>query len=182
MLSCASHVKASPRVTEALNSGIGSSGGQSAVCATPFQGYVVCSRYLDMTPSKEVLHQSTIGSAHASMVDGEPMRQDGLEVGVSALLCLFLHATDAQTSALGTYPMMQEVYKRLQTALQHCSTSQSDAAFEVSRPVVNNGFSNAQHGVCHGADSQLDQASCHASKHLSTCLQSGAQSVTADTD
>jgi len=73
-----------------------------------------------MTPSKEVLHQGTVGSAHASVVNGKPMRQDGLEVGVSAQLCLFLHATDAQTSALDTCPVMQEVSKR---ALQRCLTS-----------------------------------------------------------
>ncbi|KAA6417717.1 MAG: hypothetical protein FRX49_12303 [Trebouxia sp. A1-2] len=41
----------------------------------------MCSRYLDVTPSKEVLHQGTVGSAHASMVNGKPMRQDGFEVG-----------------------------------------------------------------------------------------------------
>ena len=63
-----------------------------------------------MTPSKEVLHQGTVGSAHASMVNGKPMRQDGLEAGVSALLCLFLHATDVQTSALDSCPMVQDFY------------------------------------------------------------------------
>jgi hypothetical protein len=62
-----------------------------------------------MTPSKEVLHQGTIGSAHASMVNGKPMRQDRLEVGVSALLCLFLHATDEQTSALDSCLVVQEL-------------------------------------------------------------------------
>ena len=83
---------------------------------------IVCSRYLDMPPSKEVLHQGTVGSAHASMVNGEPMRQDGFEVGVSALLCLFLHATDAQTSALDTCLVVQEVNKKIQTnKKQPCS-------------------------------------------------------------
>lgn len=79
-------------------------------------GQMVCSRYLDMTPSKEVLHQGTVGSAHASMVNGKPMGQDGLQVGVSALLCLFLHVTHAQTSALDTCLVVQEANKRLQRA------------------------------------------------------------------
>jgi len=38
--------------------------------------------------------------------------------------------------------------------------------------------------VCRGTNSQLDQASCHASRHynkLGTCLQLEAQSVTANT-
>jgi len=129
--------------------------GDETQCARPHSDIklyaadtIVCSRYLDMTPSKEVLHQGTVGSAHASMVNGKPMRQDGLQVGVSALLCLFLHAMHAQTSALDTCLVMQEVYKRLQTALQRCLTSQGDAASEVRRPVVNKGFSNAQHVVC----------------------------------
>lgn len=113
---------------------------------------VMCSRYLDVTPSKEVLHQGTVGSAHASMVNGKPMRQDGFEVGVSALLCLFLHASDAQTSALNTCLMMQELNKRLQTALQHFLTPYGDAASTVSRPVVK-GFSNRQHVVCCGTNS-----------------------------
>ncbi len=76
-----------------------------------------------MTPSKEVLHQGTVGSAHASMVNGKPMRQDGLQVGVSALLCLFLHATYAQISAQDTCLVLQEVNRRLQTALQLRLTS-----------------------------------------------------------
>ena len=109
-----------------------------------------------MPPSKEVLHQGTVGSAHASMVNGEPMRQDGSEVGVSALLCLFLHATDAQTSALDTCLVVQEVNKiakKQKAVLQRCLTSQADAASKVSRPVGEEDLSNAQHVVCCGTSS-----------------------------
>ena len=51
--------------------------------------------YLDMAPCKQILHQSPVGTAHTSMMNGKAMRQDGLEVQVIACLSFSLQTQQA---------------------------------------------------------------------------------------
>ena len=52
--------------------------------------------YLDMASCKQILHQSPVGTAHTSMMDGKAMRQDGLEVQIIACLSFSLQTQQAR--------------------------------------------------------------------------------------